>query len=136
MGRQLKLGWEGLDHKPRSLPPPQANGEASKGPDGAAESDPRQGETPGCVAGKPVSGPCRLGWLLCPDAGLSGPHLHCGCFWGTLAPWVHQHPEGRALPARLHPSGRLQAPGSKPTATEFFMSATAEVNSLKCSSGQ
>lgn len=26
--------------------------------------------------------------------------------------------------------------GPTPTATEFFMSATAEVNSLKCSSGQ
>ena len=32
--------------------------------------------------------------------------------------------------------GDLGPPCSTPTATEFFMSATAEVNSLKCSSGQ
>lgn len=49
----------------------------------------------------------------------------------TSAPWSasrgHIHTDGR------HPGPRMKPP---PTATEFFMSATAEVNSLKCSSGQ
>lgn len=40
----------------------------------------------------------------------------------------HTHSSGPPLP--------LLSTGPTPTATEFFMSATAEVNSLKCSSGQ
>lgn len=31
MGRQLKLGWEGLDHEPRSLPHHRPTGKPAKG---------------------------------------------------------------------------------------------------------
>ena len=70
-----------------------------------------------------------------PDASTLSTDL--GPTWGALVhtaarSWGHL---GLGLPHPTWPGGG-GGEARKPTATEFFMSATAEVNSLKCSSGQ
>lgn len=82
---------------------------------GHAAGSPARGTPPLWTSPKQGSGP-RGGTLLCTAA----------VSWG--------HADSLRVGLRcVAPPGRSH---STPTATEFFMSATAEVNSLKCSSGQ
>lgn len=122
LGTQLRGTWdpEGLARALTGLPSPRRA--AGKGAEGSRQT-PKWGGTPepgavGMLAPLPLAP-----WTLAPARiwGLVGDlALHRCCFWG------HTEPRGAEL--------RLSS--TRPTATEFFMSATAEVNSLKCSSGQ
>lgn len=66
------------------------------------------------------------------------PSLRWGLFSDCVSDMGHLVPGNTGLLAHilLRATAVPLSAGPTPTATEFFMSATAEVNSLKCSSGQ
>lgn len=97
---------EDLAHGLRGLPSPWRDAGVTK--EHSLERGPPVPNTIDPLWGRPERATSPL-WML----------PRCVWIWGPTAAtsWVPQAP-------------------CTPTATEFFMSATAEVNSLKCSSGQ